>query len=162
MVSLLILYLGNSSSFLFTLIPNLRIYRSKSPSNSCYQWLNTKSYGHPHGIGFGGTPEGFRLFIPDTMEQCTAIGACPTFESGRFVEGDKFDIDVMEIWGVGGDAMVKKGLNSQKKQREIKAENIEKARKCDKAAFLESDFDKEMFLGNTFGHQKEAKNRDNA
>ena len=39
----------------------------------------------PHGLGFGGTQEGFRLFITESYEQCRAAESCMTFESGKLL-----------------------------------------------------------------------------
>ena len=36
-------------------------------------------------------------------------------------------------------------------------ENIQKARKVDRAAFFNNEFDREMFLSNTFSHNKGAR-----
>ena len=46
----------------------------------------------------GGTTEKFRIFIPDTLEQCSAHSSCSTFESGDLMNtpSEIFDIEVME------------------------------------------------------------------
>jgi hypothetical protein len=77
-------------------------------------------------MGFGGTIEGFRLFIPDTLENCTAADSCPTYESGRLVEGGAFEIHTLEVWGCGGEAVVDAALRARTLQREIEVENINK------------------------------------
>lgn len=46
-------------------------------------------------------------------------------------------------------------MEKQFEWRKREAERISKERKVNKAAFLDSEFDKEMFLGNTFGHSKD-------
>ena len=38
----------------------------------------------PHGLGMGGDLEKFRLYLPDTLEGCTARSNCLTFETGSF------------------------------------------------------------------------------
>ena len=96
---------GSSSNLLFSLHPNIRMYPSSGSSNGHYQWLNTRSFGSslPHGLGFGGSTDGFRLFIPESLEGCTArfvhlgtsyvllIGCisfranCLTYEPGRLL-----------------------------------------------------------------------------
>ena len=38
----------------------------------------------PHGLGMGGDLEKFRLYLPDTLEGCTARNNCLTFETGSF------------------------------------------------------------------------------
>ena len=50
-------------------------------------------YSLPHGLGFGGTTnkadlESFRLFIPDTLENCFVRSNCLTFESGDLLSSE--------------------------------------------------------------------------
>lgn len=159
--------IGSSSTVLFSLKPNYRIIKSKSSSNGFYQWLNTKSFGLPHGLGIGGTVEGFRLFIPESLEHCVAKSSCPTFEPGRLIplsdgvgndtNSNTFEIDVLEIWGCGGDSIVSEALDAQAKDRMRVDEAICKARKVDKAAFFNNEFDKEFLLSNTLSHQKQSR-----
>lgn len=61
----------------------------------------------------------------------------------------------MEIWGLGG----KENLAYQEHYRALEKSRKEKDRKVDKQAFLDSDFDKEFLLGNTFAHAKEKEER---
>lgn len=56
--------------------------------------------------------------------------------------------------------MVRRGLNAQKMDRDVRAENIQKARKVDKAQFFNSAFDQEFLLGNTFAHKGQVQGRD--
>jgi hypothetical protein len=94
-------YYGSSSNFIFTLSPEFRIFRSKISSNGNYQYLNTKSYKYPHGLGFGGSDdfESFRLFIPDSLENCVAKSNCLTYETGTIHKGgEAFELENMEIW----------------------------------------------------------------
>jgi hypothetical protein len=44
--------------------------------------------------------------------------------------------------------------------RDVRAENIQKARKVDKAQFFNSAFDQEFLLGNTFAHKGQVQGRD--
>jgi hypothetical protein len=71
-----------------------------------------------------------------------------SFESGKLSSREHFTIDAMEVWGCGDE----EDLLNQKALRNETAEMINRARKVDKAQFVGSDFDKEMFLGKTFGH----------
>ena len=48
-----------------------------------------------------------------------------------------FELLTIEVYGVGGDDIVTEALGARNAQREIKAANIRKARKVDKAAFLD-------------------------
>jgi hypothetical protein len=140
---------GSSQDGLFVLSPKLRLYRSKGGGNGAYQWLNTKSPTLPRGMGFGGTTDGFRLFIPESLEGCTAASSCPTFETGRLIDGERFEIHTMEVWGCGGAAGVAAALAAQQNERALVDENIRKARQVDKAQFFNNEFDREFFLANS-------------
>ena len=156
----LILFSGSSRTLLVTISPKFRILRSKPSGNGSYQWLNEKSFGLPHGLGIGGTLEGFRLFITENLEKCSARDMCPTFEEGKLISsGEEFEIDSLEVWGCGGDSRVEAALKAQDENRQIIAENIQKARKVDKAAFFDNSFDREFLLSNTFSHQKDKLDR---
>jgi hypothetical protein len=122
--------------------------------------LNSSSYGLPHGLGFGGTLEGFRFFIPESLETCTARDSCPTFENGKLLSsGQTFEIDTFEIWGCGGTSRVESALKAQAANRVIIEESLAKARKVDKAAFFDSSFDREFLLSGTFSHDKDKQER---
>lgn len=107
----------------------------------------------PHGLGLGGTKDEFRFFIPDSLEECTAATSCMTFEPGALGPFKKFSIEVMEVWGCGGDVGVEAALEAQAKDRGIRDDNIRKARLVDKAAFAGNSFDQEFLLSKTFSHK---------
>ncbi len=71
-----------------------------------------------------------------------------------------FELDMIEVWGTGGQASVAKGLLAQKKTREIVDESIRRARQVDKAALFDNDFNKEFLLSNTFQHKAQQSDRD--
>jgi hypothetical protein len=155
-------FFGSSRNALFSLVPTIQIMKSKVGSNGSYQWLNSSTYGAPHGIGFGGTREHFRLFIPDTLENCTFNPSCLTYESAK--SGDElmkssFEIDCLEIWACGGQDAVHKGIEAQQVSRFHRDEAIQKARKVDKAQFFNSSFDQEFLLSGTFQHRDQVSNR---
>lgn len=155
----------------------------------------------PHGLGLGGSLEGFRIFIPDSLESCTARSNCPTYEAGKLLlSTDQFDeiipnssnlnssytsggisstssfsssysrssytsnfkptniesftIDTLEVWGCGGNSRVSEALSAQSEHRKLANKALEKARKVDKAAFFNNDFDREFLLGQTTSHSK--------
>ena len=71
-------------------------------------------------MGLGGTIEGFRVFIPENLENCTARDSCPTYENGRLISnGEEFEIDTLEIWGCGGNSRVEKALKAQQANRRL-------------------------------------------
>jgi hypothetical protein len=121
----------------------------------------------PHGLGMGGSLEKFRLFIPDTLEDCVAHANCLTFESGSLLtpsnssspfdlsspNSGAFSIDVLEIWGCGGEELVNEALTAQMKDRGDRDEMIRKARLVDKAAFANNMFDQEFLLPKNYSHK---------
>ena len=154
--------------------PEFKIIRSRDKSNGNYQWLNTKSYGLPHGLALGGSLDAFRLFITESFESCVASDGCLTFEAGSLLpdldvstdindkdeinfasarENNNFEIDFLEVFACGGDQFIEKGMESLAKDREIREENIQRARKVDKAQFFNSAFDQEFLLSGTFAHK---------
>jgi hypothetical protein len=146
-------FLGSSKNFLFRMEPKIRLFRTRVSTNGAYQWLNTNSFSFPHGLGFGGDTDNFRLFIPENFDGCIARDACLTFEPGHLVSGEKFEINCLEIWGCGGEEKVKTGLTALAENRKLNQQNIEKARKVDKAAFFNNQFDQEFLLSHTFSHR---------
>ena len=95
------------------------------------------------------------MFIPESLETCIANSSCLTFESGSLLPDNKteFQIDTMEIWGCGGDDLIKQGLYAQGKDRNSRDDLIRQARKVDKAAFADNAFDQEFLLSKTFAHK---------
>ena len=73
------------------------------------QYFNEAGFSLPHGIGFGGSlTDSFRLFIPESLESCTARGRCLTYEPGRLTGmspttpgGADFQLASLEVWGCG-------------------------------------------------------------
>ncbi len=157
-------FYGNSDCFLFQLQPNVQVIRPRGGRGGTnFMYCNSESRsrgydGQAHGIGFGGTVEKPRLFIAESFDGCMASASDLTFESGALLAPLRktnsthtmdtlsptmtssrkyFDIESLEVWGVGGDEIVAAALGARRQQREIKAANIRKARKVDKAAFLD-------------------------
>lgn len=102
----------------------------------------------------GGTVENFRLYIPDSLEDCQVRTQCDTFERGRLVStGERFEVLELEVFGCGGDLAVAEALQAQSKDRAVRADLIQKARTVDKAAFVDNAFDQEFLLSKTFSHK---------
>ena len=173
---------GSSSSFLFSLSPELKLYPARG-SETNYQWLNTRAHSpKQHGLALGGSTDlkTKRLFLPSSLDECFVGASDQTYWPGALVpawalrsgagsgaasgvggsESDCVDIDAIEVWAVGGDKQIADALSARGKQRELNADTLQKARQVDRAAFFGSAFDREMFLGKTFSHQKEAADRD--
>jgi hypothetical protein len=166
-------FYGNSDSFLYTVQPAVQVLRpSQRGTGTNFMYCNpesrSKGYdGLAHGIGFGGTTDKPRLFISESFDGCTAGTGDLTFEPGRLLpprevghpnSSKYFDLESLEVWGVGGDSITLSALDARHKQREIVASNIRKARKVDKAAFLD-DFRSGLIESKAFKHRGEIRGR---
>ena len=65
----------------------------------------------------------------------------------------------LEVWGCGGSKAIKAALAGLENKRAQNRLIIERARKVDKAAFFNNEFDEEMFLGGVFEHRKQIQDR---
>ena len=162
-------FYGNSDCFLFQVSPSVGVYRPRGRGTNymyCNSVARSRGYdGLAHGIGFGGTDDLPRLFIAETFDGCVASSADLTFEPGPLLPPAKeggarkyFSICDLEVWGVGGDEAVASGLDARKAQRAILDANIQKARKVDKAQFLD-DFQSGLIESKAFKHRTEARGR---
>jgi len=165
-------FYGNSDCFIYQLIPMTAVYRpSGSGTNYMYCNSEARSRGYDnqaHGIGFGGSVDQPRLFISETFEDCVARGQDLTFDYGALLsktgEGalqKHFDIDSLEVWGVGGDAVVAEALGARNRTRAITEANLRKARKVDKAAFLD-DFRGGLIESKAFAYKDQIRGRADA
>lgn len=89
-----------------------------------------------------------------------------TFENGRLLDttgamasASQFEIDHLEVWGVGGTEVVQEALGARRRQRDIKHAAIQKARKVDKAAFLD-DFRSGVIESKAFAHRQQIQGRE--
>ena len=173
-------FYGNTDCFLFQLSPSISMYRpSGNSQNFMYCNSHSRSRGYDqqaHGIGFGGSVQEPRLFIAESFDDCVASDADLTFAKGRLlgnandallgksnIVGDSsarthFDIDSLEVWGVGGTEVVMEALGARTKHRDIRQAGINKARKVDKAAFLE-DFQSGLMHSKAFAHRNQIQGR---
>ena len=72
-----------------------------------------------------------------------------------------FEIDSLEVWGCGGTEVVQVALGARDRQRDIKDAAIRKARKVDKAAFLD-DFRSGLISSKAFAHREQMRGRGSA
>lgn len=163
-------FYGNSDCFLYQLLPSTSVYRPRGNGiNYMYCNSEARSRGYDqlaHGIGFGGDSSQPRLYISESFEGNLALSNDLTFEPGPLLPqseeasmSDKtFEIDNLEVWGVGGDDVVAEALESRVKARAIKDANIKKARKVDKAAFLD-DFRSGIIESKAFKHREQVQGR---
>jgi hypothetical protein len=166
-------FYGNTDCFLFSVGESVQLLRPTGNDNK-YMYCNStaRSRGYDqqaHGLGFGGTVQEPRLFISEAFDDgCTARSSDLTFESGRLLpltEGSNvqyyFEVDGLEVWGVGGTEQVQQALEARAKARDVKAEAIRRARKVDKAQFLD-DFRSGAISSKAFKHRAEIDGRADA
>lgn len=160
-------FYGNSDCFLFQLMPTMAVYRPTG-TNSNFMYCNSfaRSRGYDkqaHGIGFGGTVNEPRLFIAESWDSCIASARDLTFENGALLtsKSNRFTLEAMEVWGVGGEEVVATALGHRAKARDVKDAAIRKARKVDKAAFLD-DFRSGLISSKAFAHRQQARGRADA
>lgn len=170
-------FYGDSDCFLYQLNPKVSVYRPRGGSSGStnYMYCNpearSKGYdGLPHGIGFGGNLERPRLFISEKLDSCVALANGLTFQYGELISPTPenslsqktkghFEVDRLEVWGVGGESTIKEALESRQGHRAIVDANIKKARKVDKAQFLD-DFKSGLIESKAFQHREQMRGRD--
>lgn len=163
-------FYGNSDCFLYQTEPSLGIYRPRGMDRNfmyCNSAARSKGYDQlAHGIGFGGSTNSPRLYVSETFEDCIASASDTTFEPGPLLPDNEhgrsqriFDVETLEVWGCGGDAVVEEALGARVKTREIIDANIRKAKKVDKAAFLD-DFNSGLIESKAFKHREEIRGRE--
>eukprot|EP00397_Hematodinium_sp_SG-2012_P029529 GEMP01031205.1.p1 GENE.GEMP01031205.1~~GEMP01031205.1.p1 ORF type:complete len:402 (+),score=77.12 GEMP01031205.1:96-1301(+) len=146
---------SSADAFLFTDRPTFRIMRATGKShNSVY--LNQRNKYAPIGIGFGGQSSCPRLWIDSNFDG-HFLQSDATFERGTINDDDDFQVSFavqnMEVWGLGGPEALEKQQDLLGFKKELKQQR----RKVDRALFAESAFDREMFLGKTFGMSEEGR-----
>jgi hypothetical protein len=122
-------YWSNSNCYLFGISPVLAMRHSIShgPANYAYFFTNKKSFsGKPVGIGFGGVPGNFRLWIDEDLLSGTVRTMDPSFETGAIASNPAFDIASIEVWGSCTD-FAEAGLLRERRLREKDAERARKA-----------------------------------
>ncbi|KAL3799297.1 hypothetical protein HJC23_013022 [Cyclotella cryptica] len=117
-----------------------------------------------------------KLHISESFEHCRALPYDSTFEHGDLLLGKcndslyYFDVDCIEVWGVGGQNVIEEALVAQEKERGVRIACLERVRKVlDKRQFLE-DFENGLVgsragscvggAGGLFGHAGFGKDRD--
>jgi hypothetical protein len=96
-----------------------------------------------HGIGIGGSPQQPRLHLTESLEECRCLPYDTLFQDGDLLCGKcdstlyYFDIDTIEVWGVGGQDWINDALKAQEKERGVRESALEQVRRVDKRQLLE-------------------------
>jgi len=94
-------------------------------------------------------------YTPPTLMDCPLIASICFVGIWRSDDNRKsFEIQSLEVWGCGGDSVVTEALGERLKARAIIDANIRKAKKVDKAAFLD-DFNSGLIESKAFKHRGE-------
>ncbi|GKY94404.1 hypothetical protein MPSEU_000406400 [Mayamaea pseudoterrestris] len=164
-------FYGLADCFLYQLSPRTCVYRPTG-SNQRFMYLNpnSRSKGYDqqaHGLGFGGTVDQPRLFLAENFDDNVAASVDLTFDNGLLLapgedgvgsQRTQFAIDCLEVWGVGGDEVVEQALGARNKVRAMKDEGIRRARKVDKAQFLD-DFRSGAIASKAFAYRDQIDGR---
>lgn len=113
----------------------------------------SRTNGSVHGMGIGGSASQPRLHITESLEECRAMEYDHLFVDGCLLGKCRnslnyFDVDCIEIWGVGGEEWIADSLKAQRRVKAVYAANLEKARKIDKRHLLD-DFANGLIVGNS-------------
>ena len=120
------------------------------------------------GICIGGSPARPRLHLTETFEECRCLPYDTLFADGDLLLNKcndslyYFDVDTLEVWGVGGTDWIRDALDAQAKEREVRESALEKARRVDKRQLLEH-FENGVNVGGSgglFSHQDFVDDRD--
>ena len=158
---------GDSACFLFQLSPTLKIFLPTGRDKNfvyCHsdRFDGTLPDGHTHGLGFGGTINQPRLFIPESLEECTAAFYDKTYQEGDLLPSDsleKFKINAIEMWGVGGGEAISKGLRERAEHRELTDTAIHRAQAVtDKSQFVK-DFKSGLLPNKLFEFKDKVRGR---
>lgn len=181
-------YYGNSDCYLFRLGPDpFAIYRPKGGGDGMdafgtanqesetrnFMYFNpearSKGYdGLSHGIGFGGPSQMPRLYIDEVLDSCRASPEDLTFANGPLLSGLKefsssasshFEVESMEVWGVGTSQLVEAALFARDGQRQDAEKRIRQAMKGAKGQFLE-DLQSGLTGNKLFQHREQIQDRD--
>jgi len=136
---------------LFQLAPALRVYAAR-PGRQPTVYLNSRSRTLPHGVGFGGDVRAPRLWLDQEFDACCARAFDDAYEPGALLGGvdpadEAFRVDAVEVWGLGGT----QARQEQARARADHERMLLNARKVDKRAFADNEFDRDYLLANTFG-----------
>ena len=121
------------------------------------------------GLTIGGTLEIPRLFISETLEGCIASYG-GEYQDETFVKGpllhdnhctmEYFDIDVLEVWGIGGSSSFQDALQSRQElmeQIDTQRKHVQQIK--DKRVFL-SDFQSGVYDNNKlYSHRTATRGR---
>lgn len=144
---------GASGCRLYTFAPAFAVARLRT-GHADPLYLNTHgSQSVTKGLVVGGGA----LHVPMELGDARVkVGRSLAFESLALVDeatvrqaGGWVDLDELEVWAVGDESALAAAAAGRARAQGLRADHIARARKVDKAAFL-NEFDRETLLGETF------------
>merc|ERR1712194_47114 len=111
----------------------------------------SKTNGMSRGIGIGGSASQPRLHLTESLDECRALAFDRLFDGGDLLSegGSKslyyFDVDCIEVWGVGGEEWISDALEAKAKAKGSQAAMLEQVRKVDKSQFVDDFSDTRVF-----------------
>lgn len=160
-------FYGDSDCFIIQLEPVYHMYHPMGREDHfmyCHSQVRNgkRTDMRPHGLGFGGSDSKPRLFIPESLEDCSADFLDSTYESGDLLPKDameKFRIKFLEVWGVGGDGVIAQAMRHRAEYREATQSTILRARTvADKSQFAK-DMTSGLIPNKVFDHREMARGR---
>lgn len=93
-------FYGDSSSFLFSLYPNLNLCTGSGHNNN-FMYMNNGQHTLPNGIGMGGQMDYWGLWIDSEYGIGKSSISCSTYSDYTMLSATKdFKIDSLEVWCV--------------------------------------------------------------
>lgn len=163
-------FYGDTEGFIFQLHPKLAVYRPQGDEKN-FMILHSKAKSTlvtgaiadaPYGMGFGGSLDKPRLFIPESLENCSAGFLDKTYVSGDLVPDEaleKFEIENLEVWAVGGDEVIQKALKDQVNYRDLQEVVVKNAKTIHDKSAIAADMQTGLIHNKLFVHQEQARGR---
>jgi len=87
-------WVGNGECFIFSIQPKMAIFHSTGKDEN-FQMLSNDL------LALGGQPGNFGLELNSDLTSGSSSGSIETFHTTRLTSGPTFDIDHVEVWGLG-------------------------------------------------------------
>lgn len=154
-------FCGDDMSYIFTLDPKMTTYRCVGDKDKIlYICSKSQKFSKSQpGIGMGCRGDQIRFWL-DSNELFSKSVFCKydnTFEEGSpFKEPiEKLNIGNIEVFGYGDEDALESLMKKQERDRAY----CDKMKKVDKSAFVNNEFDKEMFFSKGFAHREQTDER---
>ena len=153
-------FCGDDLSHIFFITPRLIKYNCKENNNILYIQSKSQKFSNKRaGIGMGNRNGEMRIWL-DSQE----LFSKSYFNKydDVFEEGSPFNemkeilnIGNIEVFGFGDEETLNDLIKKQERDKNLS----EKMKKVDKSAFVNNEFDKEMFFSKTFAHRNDVDER---